>query len=113
MGQWDDAFRESKSEAVTEATWGHLAPKPRVSYRGEIIYAHGCYGDCIVISDWFKDPEGRVLSGSPWYHRHLMNFVNGATDKIDGGEVWKFTGTYFAFKNGSCRFTGSHHKVEI
>jgi len=51
---------------VMENTWGHLAPKKDVTYRGRIVYAVGCFGN---------DPlnptplvcEFKNLDSSPWF----------------------------------------------
>ncbi len=56
---------------VMEVTWGHLAPKKNVTYRGRVTYAVGCYGNdplnpTTLVHDWPKGPNS-----SPWFYEAL------------------------------------------
>ena len=73
------------------ATWGHLAPEENKQYRGEIIFAHNCYGDTFAI-DWkFED-----LNSSPWFYDCLQEFMYQCD--TEGGKVYRFTGTFCNYK---------------
>lgn len=93
---------------VMHNTWGHLAPEPRRLYRGEILFAHGDYGDLSVITCKFKD-----LPDSPWFFDHLNEFAADKAFKRPRGTLLRFTGTYMMFKNGNCRFSGKVLRVTV
>ncbi|UBM12721.1 hypothetical protein [Cupriavidus metallidurans] len=93
---------------VMHATWGHLAPEPRKQYAGEILFAHGCYGDAAVIHCEFEE-----LSDSPWFYEHLNDFVADKAFERPRGALLRFTGTYMMFKNGKSRFSGKVRRVSV
>jgi hypothetical protein len=94
--------------AVMQATWGHLAPKPRRRYRGEIIFAHGDFGDHVVIRCNFKG-----LPDSPWFFEQMTEWTADRAFKRPRGSVLRFVGTYMMFKNGKGRFSGHVHRVRL
>jgi hypothetical protein len=94
--------------AVMHATWGHLAPEPRRLYRGEILFAHGDYGDHVVIRCKFKD-----LPDSPWFYDQLTDWTSDKAFKHPRGTILKFEGTYMMFKNGKGRFSGQVRRVRV
>ena len=91
---------------VYAATWGHLAPQPRQTYRGWILFAHSAYGGetCLINAD-FGD-----LDDSPWLYEDLQEYVEHHREVLPNnereGNVYRFDGTYTKFKNGGCRFSG-------
>lgn len=112
MSNWAaEAFAEHEARykaAVMNSTWGHLAPKPRRVYRGEILFAHGEYRDLVVLRSNFKG-----LPDSPWFYEDLHNFVADKASKRRSGAVLRFVGTYTMFKNGKGRFSGKVRDVRI
>lgn len=97
-----DAFAQRKHQNVMDETWGHLAPKQENVYQGHILFAHGCFGDIVIIAYSF---EG--LDDSPWLYDDLCSFVN---DNVkDQGHVflWKGTYTYHADADEESVFEGT------
>lgn len=80
-------------------TWGHLAPVPRNSYRGSIVFAHGEYGDLVPLRTDFPS-----LPDSPCFFSDLMELISSA--KTEPGRIYEFEGTYTRRKNGSHHFKG-------
>lgn len=112
-----DVFVETEAlhkARVIGSTWGHLAPKPRNTYSGEILFAHAEYGDITVIRSTID------VDDSPWFFEDIHDFIAGRRKdnesyvrrtKIQPGAVYRFTGTYTKFKNGNFRFSGKIKKV--
>ena len=72
-------------EAVMQDTWGHLAPKKNITYRGTILITKSGYGGSdgkLIDMCWDN------LGDSPW----LFAFVN--TWIRDNREQLKIDGTY-------------------
>lgn len=84
---------------VMGETWGHLAPKPRQSYRGSILFCHSEYGDLVPIRCDFRD-----LPDSPWFFQDLIDFI--VASKTEPGGIYEFDGTYTKRKNGTFHFKG-------
>ena len=104
-----DAFASAEAEyrnRVMHSTWGHLAPVPRKPYTGGILFTHTEYGDLVPIRSSF--PE---LPDSPWFYRHLHDFV--ADKARTPATVYRFEGTYTMLKNGRSRFSGKVRKVRL
>ena len=103
---WTDAFiphEEIFRAQVMSATWGHLAPEQRRTYRGFIIFAHGAYGDIVPIQCEFQG-----LKDSPWCFDDMTEYVGDYIMAHDApGTVYRFDGTYRKFRNGNCQFTGT------
>ncbi|MFT4064379.1 hypothetical protein [Paraburkholderia sp.] len=100
---------EARNRAIVmHNTWGHLAPEPRRIYRGEILFAHGEFGDLVVLRSKF-----RGLPDSPWFYEHLTDFASDKAFKRRPGAVLRFEGTYTMFKNGNGRFSGKVRDVRI
>lgn len=97
---------------VLEDTWGHLAPKRNIIYRGKITFALGCYDsghlnptilDATLVSRKYGE-----LSDSPWFYDAVNDFLsdsicdhtvwdkeeNGWKRKLHVGNVYQFEG-YF------------------
>lgn len=106
MAEWQ-AYEAAKIQA---ATFGHLAPRPRTTYPGEILFTFGEYGDLTLIRVSFDN-----LPDSPWLMEDMLDFIGDKSvkHKIKEGNVYKFTGTYTKFKNGKCRFSGKTKLVKI
>lgn len=94
------------TEQVHRATWGHLAPEPARVYVGEILFAHGEYGDIVPLRVNFKD-----LPDSPWFFEGMNEFI--ASRPTTPGKVYRFTGTYRQLRNGRHRFSGYTRLVRI
>lgn len=102
-----DPFPENY-ERVWQDTWGHLAPKVREVYAGNILFTLGIHGD-ITLIDWdFQLPDGSALDGSPWL---LTDMTDQVCDWIEQknnlrGGIWRFIGTFERLKNGKSRWRG-------
>ncbi len=95
-------------EAVMQDTWGHLAPKVRQIYAGEILFCLGVHGD-ITIIDWdFKLADGTHLDGSPWLMTDMTDKVCDWIEEKGNlrGGIWRFKGTFERLKNGKSRWRG-------
>ena len=66
-----------------QETWGHLAPKKDRTYKGYMIYAHGVYGDIVLLDANFKN-----LSDSPWLFEAMRNYLGGHC-KDEGLYKWE------------------------
>jgi hypothetical protein len=75
-------------------TWGHLAPKPRRVYKGTILIAEAeCSGQGRTI---FRD-DFPGLDHSPWFYDAMCEYVSNL-EGLEGGQVYRWTGTYQFFK---------------
>lgn len=91
---------------VMEGTWGHLAPEPRRRYDGAIVFAVSYYtgqGSMIV------DVDFPGLPSSPWFYEALCDWLDD--QEQPEGAVYRFTGSYMRYRNGSSKFTGSIKRV--
>lgn len=88
-------------EIVKANTWGHLAPEPRRSYSGVILFATSEYGgDRMVIRTDFPG-----MNDNPWFFEDLHEWMFGG-EKLSEGCVFEWRGTYTKRKNGSYHFKG-------
>jgi hypothetical protein len=106
MRELIDHLAASKTARVMQETWGHLAPVPRLAYQGTILFAHGAYGDLVIIRADFPD-----LPDSPWFFDDLNQFVDSWL--TEAGKLYEFSGTYTKFKNGGFRFSGKPRERSI
>lgn len=92
LAQYDSVY----ASKVRDATWGHLAPRRHVKYRGHIVFAVGCYDDLnhVVIDCEFKDRKGKALDDSPWFYEHLHDFVGSDQNRGTAGNVYRFDGAF-------------------
>ena len=104
---------------VMRDTWGHLDAKPRQTYSGYIIFALSEYpgdGSTVVKVDFGDDTPG-----GPWFYEDLHEFVDRKchppyprkSKGLAEGCIYRFDGTYMAFKNGKSRFSGKIKRVKI
>ncbi len=79
-----------KSQCLA-ATWGHLAAKKNIKYKGEIIFGLSLYGDMGVYK---ADLKGKTeeLDGGPWFYEALFDFL--FTLNAEEGVIYSWTG-YF------------------
>lgn len=95
-------------EIVYRDTWRHLAPEPRRTYRGYIVYAYGAWGDIVPV-----DSEFDGLSSSPWFFEDMNNYICEQITETTAVGIYRFDGTYTRFKNGSCRFSGKIRTIAL
>jgi hypothetical protein len=73
-------------EAVYQDTWGHLAPKKNVTYKGQILVAKSGYGGSdrkIIEMEWEN------LDDSPWLFDHVNNWIWDSRDLMkEDGVYW-------------------------
>lgn len=94
--------------AVLADTWGHLAPKRNVIYRGHITFALGCFdsGDLnpTVLGFELNDRHGNGLDSSPWFYDTLGDFLqsfcrDGSTPgQCEEGGVYRWSGSFRNYK---------------
>jgi len=94
-------YEAKQRESVMEATWGHLAPKKRKTYRGYIVFTHSIYGDILNIANDFGE-----LPDSPWFFQAMMDFI--CSQDTEQGCVYRFDGTFRNYQ-----FTGTARKVSV
>ena len=104
MGTIIDAYAERKKQEVMQDTWGHLAPEPGRSYKGRMLYAHGAYGDMVLLDAEFED-----LNDSPWLWKAMQDFIG--EDETCGLYIWK--GHFKLFHNGKYRFKGKMERLSF
>lgn len=93
---WDDAFAPAEARYKSEvmaATWGHLAPRQRKTYRGYILFAIPAYDSgtpCII------EAEFKGLADSPWLYDAMWDFACSVErgDEGEGAGVYRFDGTF-------------------
>lgn len=99
---WTDAFIPIETHYKAEidaATWGHLAPKKNISYKGVIRFAVGIYGsddlNPTVIQAELKGKKDE-LSSSPWFYNALNDMLSelACEDKVEAGKVYEWVGTF-------------------
>lgn len=76
---------ERYRQQVLQRTWGHLAPKRGVLYRGRIVYVCGVFNSgylnpTIIFCDLRSRKYGE-LSSSPWFYEAVHDFVAGISWK--------------------------------
>lgn len=111
-----DVTGAGKVERIMRDTWGHLAPVPRHTYRGFILFGYSAFGDVLMLD---YDFEG--LDGNPWTHDTVSEFIDRQLDlrrfpkRFRSGEltVYRWTGTYTVAKNGAPRFSGKVRPQKI
>jgi hypothetical protein len=104
-----DAFAPAEARYKAEVmanTWGHLYPEPRKKYPGYVIFAHGAFGDMVVIQNEFDD-----LPDSPWFFEDLRALV--MKYETEAGKIYKFDGYYMKYKNGNHAFCGRTMEVNL
>lgn len=89
--------------AVQQETWGHLAPRKNVAYRGRIVFAIGCFesGDLnpTVLTFNLTALNGEELSASPWSYDAITEFVSEIHDeREDEGHIYEWIGTFRNYK---------------
>lgn len=100
-----DVYAERKRQQVTQDTWGHLAPKKGQSYEGYMIYAHGGYGDIVLLDAGFKN-----LSDSPWLFEAMQEYLGGHC-KDEG--VYKWEGCFEKLSEGCYCFGGEIKRLDF
>jgi hypothetical protein len=93
-----DVYGPRKQMEVMQDTWGHLAPRPRVKYRGYILIAESVFpgqGRTTVDTD-FVTAKGKELDSSPWFYDALTDYVCDL-EGLEDGKVYLWEGTYEFF----------------
>ncbi len=101
MAEWESA----KKAEVEMITFGHLAPKSRMIYKGKLAIVHTAWlGWQFAYTDF---PE---LENSPWvfddFHNWLDTLEVDSPKSSQGVCVWEWEGSYQKFKNGKYRMVG-------
>lgn len=96
-----DAYGQRRAEEVMRDTWGHLGANPGTLYRGHIVFAHGVYGDLVVLE---VDFGGRADDG-PWFYEGLHDWTWDQDTKP--GCIYRFDGTYRLRKDNQHDFIGT------
>jgi hypothetical protein len=86
---------QSYRAAVLEDTWGHLAPKKNVTYRGHLIIAFPEYESGHLNPVIIQDNVG--LEGSPWWYQAVHEFLRDAFP--NGGESGDVIRMEVTFRN--------------
>ena len=100
-----DAYAERKEQQVLQDTWGHLAPKKGKSYKGTMIYAHGVYGDIVLLYATFEK-----LNSSPWLFEAMQEYLGGHCE--DEG-IYKWEGCFEKLDEGCYCFGGEIKKLDF
>ncbi len=58
-------------ERVMQDTWGHMQAAPNVKHAGAVVFAHGAYGEQVVLSVDFGDSAGY----GPWFYEHVHEWL--------------------------------------
>jgi hypothetical protein len=109
-------------QGVMYNTWGHLAPKIGVTYKGWILFGTNAFGTMNpqLLDAEFEEPNNDLMPSSPWSHEHIEDYLfkrfdlhyrNKKTKHFKPGCVYKFHGTYTIYKNGSHSFNGKFTKI--
>lgn len=95
------ALAHYKNAKLAE-TWGHLAPKKNVSYKGKILFCVSGYGDTgtALIDSKFDN-----LEDSPWLYDAINDYINDCEGLEDGG-IYRIDCTFRNY-----RFYGKPKKV--
>jgi hypothetical protein len=107
---------DKQKEEVYQETFGHLAPKKNIVYRGKITFALGCYdsGDLnpTILSANLASKKYGELSDSPWFYEAVTDFLadevfdstiwdkeeNEWKRKLHAGNVYQFEGFFRNYK---------------
>lgn len=100
---------------VMEATWGHLAPKKGITYRGHIVWALDLY-DSGYLNPKILACELPGMCDSPWFYNAMIDFLQsiheemfksydrtspnyqGKREQATAGTVWRWDGTFCNYK---------------
>jgi hypothetical protein len=102
---WGEVFAPIQAhnrQAVLAKTWGHLAPKKNVSYKGKILFCVSGYGytGTAIIDYNFEN-----LEDSPWLYDAMNDYIN-KWEGMEDGCVYILNVTFRNF-----RFYGQPKKV--
>lgn len=100
-----DVYADRKKQKIMQDTFGHLAPKKGRSYKGFMIYAHGEYGEIVLLDAKFKG-----LSDSPWLFDAMQDYIGGHCK--DCG-VYKWEGRCTKIDESSICFGGEIKRIEF
>ena len=92
-------------EQIRRDTWGHLAPREHRVYRGEVVFAVGCFGND-PINPTVLNCRFRGLDESPWFFESLIRFI-GKRKRRPGG-VYRWEGEFCNYK-----FKGSFTRLRL
>jgi hypothetical protein len=96
---------------VTDATFGHLKPKPQTEYTGYILFTKTSFRETCIIDFEFEN-----LTESPWFNNDILDLISEYTKKLPKDKyfgVFKWNGTYKKFKNGNFKFKGDFSEIKI
>ncbi len=100
-----DAYAERKKQDVMQDTFGHLAPKKGQSYKGTMIYAHGEYGDIVLLASDFKK-----LDSSPWLFDAMQEYLG---EHCEEEGVYKWKGQFTKIHDGTYCFGGKIERLDF
>ncbi len=86
-----DAYGQTKKNDAMQSTWGHMYPEPGAKYYGEMVIAHGDYGDQVIVTSDFPG-----LDSSPMRF-HLEQSIFDHVD-TDNGNIFKIKCALWFFK---------------
>jgi hypothetical protein len=107
---------------ICKETWGHLAPKKNVSYKGFIRFAVGVFGDDdlnpVPIACELRSTK-EELDSSPWFYDALTDLLSEWASAgrygndplpvpIEGGNVYEWRGTFRNYE-----FRGTIRKMTL
>ena len=101
-------------ERVMRDTWGHLAPKRGVIYKGWILLGTNAFGSMnpeLLDAEFEDDTE--AMGSSPWSYDHINEYLHKRSKQFSPGCVYLFTGTYRTYHNGAHSFSGKFKKIKI
>lgn len=77
-------------EAISQNTWGHLAPNKNTTYKGYILFCKSEYnsGSITLISTKFDG-----LDSSPWFYDAIHDYLYSIKG-LNEGAVYKLTATF-------------------
>lgn len=77
-------------EAISQSTWGHLAPTKNITYRGEVFFCKSEFnsGSITLIASKFDE-----LESSPWFYDSIHEFLY-SIDKLEEGKVYEMRATF-------------------
>ncbi len=88
-----------------QGTWGHLAPKKGRTYKGTMIYAHGGYGDIVLL-----DAKFEKVSDSPWLFEAMQEYLG---EHCEAEGVYKWEGQFTVRDEGSYCFGGEIKRLDF
>lgn len=98
---WEAAYKVK----VCKATWGHLAPEKKRTYRGRIVFAVGCFGSD-ELNPTVIECELDGLDSSPWFFDAMCSFLQGL--ETEAGGVYRWDGSFQNYE-----FTGSLQRLKL